>query len=94
VVAVGDRLKAGIENVAARHPDVITAVRGRGLMLGMVVAQPHTNAALGDAALGQGLLTVVAGDNVLRFVPPLIVRDAEIDEALDRLERACVALAA
>ncbi len=93
IVAAGDRLKAGIEEVSSRHPDVISAVRGKGLMLGMVVAQPHTNLTLGDAALKQGLLTVVAGENVLRFVPPLIVRDAEIGEALDRLDRACAALA-
>ena len=93
IVAAGDRLKAGIEEVSSRHPDVISAVRGKGLMLGMVVAQPHTNLTLGDAALKQGLLTVVAGENVLRFVPPLIVRDAENGEALDRLDRACAALA-
>ena len=93
IVAAGDRLKAGIEEVSSRHPDVISAVRGKGLMLGMVVAQPHTNLTLGDAALKQGLLTVGAGENVLRFVPPLIVRDAEIGEALDRLDRACAALA-
>lgn len=93
VVAAGEKLKTGVEAVAARHPDVITGVRGKGLMLGMMVAAPHTNLALGDAALAEGLLTVVAGDNVLRFVPPLIVRDAEIGEALERLECACVTLA-
>jgi len=92
VVATGTKLKAGIEQVASRHPDVIAAVRGRGLMIGMVVKEPHTNLALGDAALAEGLLTVVAGENVLRFVPPLIIRDAEIGEALGRLERACAAL--
>ena len=92
VVATDTKLKAGIEQVASRHPDVIAAVRGRGLMIGMVVKEPHTNLALGDAALAEGLLTVVAGENVLRFVPPLIIRDAEIGEALGRLERACAAL--
>jgi acetylornithine/N-succinyldiaminopimelate aminotransferase len=94
VVAAGDLLEAGLEAVAGRHPGVIATVRGKGLMLGMVVTAPHTNTALGNAALAEGLLTVVAGDNVLRFVPPLIVREAEIEEALKRLERACAALAA
>jgi acetylornithine/N-succinyldiaminopimelate aminotransferase len=93
VVAAGDKLKAGIEAVAGRHPSVITGVRGRGLMLGIVVAAPHTNSGLGEAALKEGLLTVVAGENVLRFVPPLIVRDAEIGAALEMLDRACAALA-
>jgi acetylornithine/N-succinyldiaminopimelate aminotransferase len=93
VIAAGDQLKAGIETVAARYPGVLSGVRGRGLMLGLVVVAPHTNSELGAAALAEGLLTVVAGDNVLRFVPPLIVRDAEITEALDKLDRACATLA-
>jgi acetylornithine/N-succinyldiaminopimelate aminotransferase len=92
VVAAGESLKKGIEAVAAKHPSVITGVRGKGLMLGIVVAAPHTNGALGEAALKEGLLTVVAGDNVLRFVPPLIVRDAEIAAALEKLDSACAAL--
>jgi len=40
----------------------------------------------------QKLLTVGAGENVVRFLPPLIVTEAEIDEGVQRLERACVAL--
>lgn len=93
VGVAGDKLMAGVAELAQRHPGIITGVRGKGLMIGIQVAQPHTNGALGDAALAQGLLTVVAGDNVLRFVPPLIVRDAEIDAALDMLDKACAALA-
>jgi acetylornithine/N-succinyldiaminopimelate aminotransferase len=40
----------------------------------------------------QKLLTVGAGDNVVRFLPPLIVNEAEIEEAVQRLDRACVAI--
>ena len=40
----------------------------------------------------QKLLTVGAGDNVVRFLPPLIVTEAEIEESVQRLERACAAL--
>jgi acetylornithine/N-succinyldiaminopimelate aminotransferase len=40
----------------------------------------------------QNLLTVGAGDNVVRFLPPLIVNEAEIEEAVQRLDRACLAL--
>ena len=93
VIVAGDRLKGGIEDIAGRWPGVISGVRGKGLMLGIVVVAPYTNSELGAAALAEGLLTVVAGDNVLRFVPPLIVRDAEIGEALARFERACASLA-
>jgi len=42
----------------------------------------------------QNLLTVGAGENVVRFLPPLIVTEAEIEEAVQRLERACVAMSA
>ena len=45
-----------------------------------------------SAARANGLLSVVAGDNVLRLLPPLIVSDAEIEEGLTRLRRACQAL--
>ena len=41
----------------------------------------------------QNLLTVGAGDNVVRFLPPLIVTEAELDDSVARLERACVKLA-
>ena len=93
VVTAGDKLMAGVAQLAERYPGVIAGVRGKGLMIGIRVAEPHTNTALGDAALKEGLLTVVAGDNVLRFVPPLIVRDAETAAALDMLDKACAALA-
>ena len=45
-----------------------------------------------NALRDQKLLTVGAGDNVVRFLPPLIVTEAEIEEAVQRLDRACVAL--
>jgi acetylornithine/N-succinyldiaminopimelate aminotransferase len=45
-----------------------------------------------NALRGEKLLTVGAGENVVRFLPPLIVTEAEIEESVARLERACVAL--
>jgi len=92
--AAGAALRRGLESLARRHAGIVTEIRGMGLMLGLRVADPHTNGALGDRAREEGLLTVVAGDNVLRLVPPLIVRDAEIAVALAMLDRACTALAA
>jgi acetylornithine/N-succinyldiaminopimelate aminotransferase len=47
-----------------------------------------------NALREQKLLTVGAGDNVVRFLAPLIVTDAEIEESVQCLERACVALSA
>lgn len=92
VLTAGDRLRAGIDDIAGKYPGVISGVRGLGLMIGIIVADGYTNGALGEAALNEGLLTVVAGENVLRFVPPLIVRDAECAAALDMLDRACATL--
>ena len=73
-----------------RHPDVLSEVRGEGLLIGVKAVVPSGDlvAALRD----QKLLTVGAGDNVVRLLPPLIVTEAEIDEGVQRLERACAAL--
>jgi len=76
--------------VVDRHPDVLAEVRGEGLLIGVKAVVPSTDlvAALRD----QKLLTVGAGDNVVRLLPPLIVTEAEIEEGVQRLERACTAL--
>ena len=75
-----------------RHSDVLSEVRGEGLLLGVKAVVPAGD--LVNALRDQKLLTVGAGDNVVRFLPPLIVTEAELDEAVQRLERACVALSA
>lgn len=62
------------------------SVRGMGLLAGIRASVPNT--ALQAAALAEGLLVVAAGDNVLRLLPPLIVTEAECDEAIARLARA------
>jgi acetylornithine/N-succinyldiaminopimelate aminotransferase len=72
------------------HPAIIEEVRGRGLMLGLKCRLPNT--ALIDACHEHKLLAIAAGDNVVRLLPPLTVASSEIDEAIDRLDRACVAL--
>ncbi|MBN42618.1 MAG: acetylornithine transaminase [Alphaproteobacteria bacterium] len=93
VVRSGEALQAGLRGVADRHPDIICDIRGKGLMVGMVVAAPFTNSQLGDAARDVDLLTVVAGENVLRMLPPLIIGEEEIVQAVDAIEQACQALA-
>ena len=77
-------LRAGLEILAARHPDVFLDVRGLGLLLGLKCAVPNGDAQ--NAALAEGLLTVAAGDNVLRLAPPLIITRADCDTALELLE--------
>ncbi len=81
----------GLEALAARYPTVFTEARGAGLILGLKCAVPNGEAQ--NAALIEGLLTVAAGDNVLRLVPPLIITQSECDEALallDRTARRCL----
>jgi acetylornithine/N-succinyldiaminopimelate aminotransferase len=82
--------KQKLASAVDRHPEVISEVRGEGLLIGLKAVVPSGDlvAALRDAKL----LTVGAGENVVRFLPPLIVNEAEIEEAVQRLETACIAL--
>ncbi|NJM29261.1 MAG: aspartate aminotransferase family protein [Rhizobiales bacterium] len=72
------------------HPDVIEEIRGAGLMMGIKCKAPNT--AVQAAALEQHLLVIGAGENVVRLLPPLVVTDADIGEAINRLDRACTSL--
>ena len=80
----GARLKARLEQFIGNYPDLFELVRGEGLMLGIkmkVESRPFFQH-LRDH---HQLLTVAAGDNTLRVLPPLVVGDAEIDEFFDKL---------
>jgi acetylornithine/N-succinyldiaminopimelate aminotransferase len=85
-------LKQKLASAVDRFPGVVSEVRGEGLLIGLKAVVPSGDlvAALREAKL----LTVGAGDNVVRFLPPLIVTAAEIEEAVQRLEQACIALSA
>ena len=83
-------LKQKLERLKDQHPTIIEVVRGSGLMMGIKCKVANT--ALQKAALDEKLLIIGAGDNVVRLLPPLIVTDADVTEAVNKLERACVAL--
>ena len=85
-------LKQKLAGLKDAHPDIIDDIRGFGLMMGIRCKVPNTE--LQAAAMDQHLLTIAAGDNVVRLLPPLIVSDADIAEAIGKLDRACKALAA
>ncbi|MCJ2112890.1 aspartate aminotransferase family protein [Methylobacterium sp. E-025] len=72
-----------------RYPDVVTAIRGDGLMLGLKLSVPNT--AFAAAARAEHLLVIPAGDNVVRLLPPLIVTEADVTEAVARLEATAAA---
>jgi acetylornithine/N-succinyldiaminopimelate aminotransferase len=85
----GRIVKQGLQDLAQSIPQIFSGVRGTGLMLGLVCAVPNTD--VQAACIAEGLLTVAAGENVLRLVPPLIVTSTDIEEALARLRRAALA---
>jgi acetylornithine/N-succinyldiaminopimelate aminotransferase len=85
-------LKQKLASVVDRHPDIVSEVRGEGLLIGVRAVVPSAD--LVNALRAEKLLTVGAGENVVRFLPPLIVSETEIDEAVRRLEQACVTLSA
>lgn len=78
-------LTRGLEALVAKHGTVFSEVRGSGLLRGLRCV-PVNGQVIGRA-FEEGLLTVAAGDNVLRLLPPLTVSNAEIDEALAILDR-------
>eukprot|EP01082_Thalassiosira_pseudonana_P009048 g8151.t1.1.5e17418a g8151 g8151.t1 contig27:304975-306144(+) len=86
----GDQLSAGLEEISKRYPSVLGEVRGWGLLKGVAIKDDAgcTAAELVGDAMKEGLLLVAAGPSVVRFVPPLIVKKEEIDEALARFEKA------
>jgi acetylornithine/N-succinyldiaminopimelate aminotransferase len=83
-------LKQRLAEMTDRHPTVIAEVRGEGLLVGLRAVVP--NGELVDALRAEKLLAVAAGDNVVRLLPPLIVEEAEIAEAVARLDRAATAI--
>ena len=92
VAALGGLLRQRLAELEDRHPAIIEAVRGEGLMFGVKTRVPNGDFAA--AARAEGLLTVLAGDNVVRLLPPLIIDESHISEAVTRLDRACARLSA
>ena len=83
-------LRQKLEGLVAAHPDTFDSVRGMGLMLGLKCKRPNTD--LTAAARDAGLLVVPAADNVLRLLPALNIPDADIAEAVRRLDTAASAV--
>jgi acetylornithine aminotransferase len=91
----GEQLRAGLRSIAQKYPNLVAEVRGWGLITGMVIHSEATLTAsdIVKAAIAEGLLLVPAGPKVVRFVPPLIVSQAEIEQALDALTKAITTIA-
>jgi acetylornithine/N-succinyldiaminopimelate aminotransferase len=91
VRTMGAAFREKLIDLPSKYPQVLTEVRGVGLMLGLkcVVA----NATVVRRLMDNGLLSVPAADNVVRLLPPLIVGEEEIDEAVAIIDRSCAELA-
>ena len=90
VQARGEQLRNGLQQLASKYPSYIREVRGWGLIDGMELHENTelTSSDVVNAAIKEGLLLVPAGPKVIRFVPPLIVTEAEINMALEKLDNA------
>jgi acetylornithine/N-succinyldiaminopimelate aminotransferase len=88
VTETGRYLESALTDLVHAMPAVFDGVRGQGLMLGLRCVVP--NGDFQNACLQEQLLTVAAGDNVIRLVPPLTVTQAECREAVARLRRAAI----
>ena len=86
VTRMGERLRGALEQMIPNHDHLFESVRGLGLMLG--VKMKTDSRAFVNYLREHGLLTVAAGDNVLRVLPPLVIEEAHITEFVERLSDA------
>jgi acetylornithine/N-succinyldiaminopimelate aminotransferase len=87
VQKLGSHLKQQLAMVVERHGDIFAEVRGDGMMLGLRARVPAADVLA--ALRGRGLLTVSAGDNVVRVYAPLIAEEAQVAEGIQMMEQAC-----
>ncbi len=82
----GNKLRTELEKIVREFPQVFEDARGMGLLQGMKCVLPQGE--VQAACVAEGLMAITAGDNVLRLAPPLVVTDADLDEAVAMLRRA------
>lgn len=88
---VANHLRQGLHGLADAHADVVEEVRGKGLLLGLKFKDGFAHTGVRDAARDLGLLVGVAGENVVRLAPPLIITSDDATEALRLLDEAITA---
>ncbi len=84
VAEKGERLRTRLEQFIGNYPELFELVRGKGLMLGLKMKM-ESRPFFVHLRDHHQLLTVAAGDNTIRVIPPLVIGDAEIDEFFDKL---------
>lgn len=88
---IANYLRQQLAMVVDRNREIVEEVRGQGLLLGLKCKVANNE--LIDALRERGMLAVGAGDNVVRILPPLIVEEAHVREAIGILNDACAFLA-
>ncbi|MEH2417010.1 aspartate aminotransferase family protein [Nostoc sp.] len=90
----GEQLRSGLKAIAAKYPHLVGEVRGWGLINGLELRADIelTAADIVNAAINEGVLLVPAGPKVVRFVPPLIVTEAEVNTAMLAVDQAIAIL--
>src|SRR3546814_4430888 len=86
VTRMGERLRGALEQMIPNHDHLFEGVRGLGLMLG--IKMKTDSRAFVTYLREHGLLTVAAGDSVLRVLPPLVIEEAHVAEFVERLSEA------
>jgi acetylornithine/succinyldiaminopimelate/putrescine aminotransferase len=88
--AMGDRLFAGLDSIAEAHQEVISDVRGLGLMAGIEYAEDSMGPRMSYHLARHGVLAIYSGNQpaVMRLMPSLVIEDAEVDFLLEALDRA------
>jgi acetylornithine/N-succinyldiaminopimelate aminotransferase len=84
VTAKGERLRARLEQFIGNYPELFELVRGKGLMLGLKM-KSESRPFVAHLRDNHRLLTVAAGDNTVRVIPPLVIDDAHIEEFMEKL---------
>ena len=84
VTAKGERLRSRLEQFIGNYPELFELVRGKGLMLGLKMKQ-ESRPFVVHLRDNHGLLTVAAGDNTVRVIPPLVIDDSHIEEFMEKL---------
>ncbi|NDF11304.1 MAG: aspartate aminotransferase family protein [Proteobacteria bacterium] len=87
VQKTADYLMAALKKVAGNYGGVIAEIRGKGLMIGVKVTPPNTDVV--EKLRNKKLLSVAASDNVVRFLPPLVITPQHCDEAIEIINEVC-----
>ena len=83
---IGDRLKQSLEQLIPNHDGLFDSVRGMGLMLGLKLKESaEARAFVAHLRDEHGLLTVAAGENVIRILPPLVIDESHVTDCIERL---------